>query len=122
VVPGFLQVELPADFGAEAAAVLIQPADVAVVEEVTSPALIAATLASAEQGTLVLAGAALGSARSALAYLATVDLRGPLLAVTRGVVDARRRNGALAVEAVSLTPALRRDLIERRDPWTSPSS
>jgi type II secretory ATPase GspE/PulE/Tfp pilus assembly ATPase PilB-like protein len=122
VVPGFLQVELPADFEAEAATVLSQPADVTVVEDVTTPALGAAALASAEQGTLVLAGVALGSLRSALAYLATVDLRGPLLALTRGVVDVQRRAGALTVDAVALTPALRRDLIERKDPWTSPSS
>jgi type II secretory ATPase GspE/PulE/Tfp pilus assembly ATPase PilB-like protein len=121
VVPGFLQVELPSDFGAEAATVLSQPADVIAVEDITPPALIAAALAAAEQGTLVLAGVALGSARSALAYLASVDLRGPLLVLTRGVVDVKRHAESLAVEAVTLTPALRRDLIERRDPWTSPS-
>jgi type II secretory ATPase GspE/PulE/Tfp pilus assembly ATPase PilB-like protein len=122
VVPGFLQVELPADFGTEAATVLTQPADVTVVEDVTPPALGAAALASAEQGTLVLAGVTLASVRSALAYLATADLRGPLLALTRGVVDVQRHAGALMVDALALTPALRRDLIERKDPWTSPSS
>jgi hypothetical protein len=122
VVSGFLQVELPADFGAEAATVLGQPADVIVVEDVAPPALATAALASAEQGTLVLAGLGLGSVRSALAYLATVDLRGPLLALTRGVVDVRRRGCGLTVDALSLTPALRRDLVERKDPWTSPSS
>jgi hypothetical protein len=100
---------------------LSQPADVIAVEDITPPALIAAALAAAEQGTLVLAGVALGSARSALAYLASVDLRGPLLVLTRGVVDVKRHAESLAVEAVTLTPALRRDLIERRDPWTSPS-
>jgi type II secretory ATPase GspE/PulE/Tfp pilus assembly ATPase PilB-like protein len=122
VVPGFLQVELPADFTADAATMLVHGADVTVVEDVTTPALATAALASAEQGTLVLAGVALGSMRSALAYLATVDLRGPLLALTRGVVDAQRRGGALAIDVRPLTPALRRDLIERKDPWTSPSS
>ncbi|HEY7139994.1 MAG TPA: hypothetical protein VIE44_07855, partial [Methylomirabilota bacterium] len=121
-VPGFLQIELAADFAAEAATILGQPADVILVEDVTPAPLVAAALASVEQGTLVLAGLGLGSVRSALAYLATVDLRGPLLALTRGVVDVQRRNGALTVEALSLTPALRRDLIERKDPWTSPSS
>jgi type II secretory ATPase GspE/PulE/Tfp pilus assembly ATPase PilB-like protein len=122
VVPGFMQVELSTDFGAEAVTVLGQPADVILVEDVTMPALAAAALASAEQGTLVLAGLSLGSARSALAYLATLYLRGPLLAVTRGVVEVRRRGCGLTVDALSLTPALRRDLVERKDPWTSPSS
>jgi type II secretory ATPase GspE/PulE/Tfp pilus assembly ATPase PilB-like protein len=122
VVPGFLQVELPVDFGTEAPTVLSQPADVILVEDITPPPLAAAALAAAEQGTLVLAGLGLGSARSALTYLATVDLRGPLLGLTRGVVGVRRHGGGLTVDALSLTPALRRDLIERKDPWTSPSS
>ena len=122
VVPGFLQVELPVDFGTEAPTVLGQPADVILVEDITPPPLAAAALATAEQGTLVLAGLGLGSARSALTYLATVDLRGPLLGLTRGVVGVRRHGGGLTVDALSLTPALRRDLIERKDPWTSPSS
>jgi type II secretory ATPase GspE/PulE/Tfp pilus assembly ATPase PilB-like protein len=121
VVPGFLQIELPSDFGADAATVLSQPADVIAVEDVTAPAMVAAALATAEQGTLVLAGLALGSVRSALAYLGTIDLRGPLLALTRGVVDVQRRGDSLTVDAVPLTPASRRELIERRDPWTSPS-
>ncbi len=121
VVPGFLQVELPNDFGTEAAPVLGQAADVLLVEDVTPPALAAAALTSAEQGALVLAGLAFCSVRSALAYLATIDLRGPLLALTRGVVDVRRRGHGLTVDAISLTPALRRDLVERKDPWTSPS-
>ena len=122
VVPGFLQVELPVDFGTEAPTVLSQPADVILVEDITPPPLAAAALATAEQGTLVLAGLGLGSARSALTYLATVDLRGPLLGLTRGVVGVQRHGGGLTVDALSLTPALRRDLIERKDPWTSPSS
>ena len=122
VVPGFLQVELPNDFGTEAAPVLGQAADVILVEDVAPPTVAAAAVASAEQGALVLAGLALCSVRSALAYLATVDLRGPLLGLTRGVVDVRRRGKGLTVDAVSLTPALRRDLVERKDPWTSPSS
>jgi type IV pilus assembly protein PilB len=122
VVPGFLQVELSTDFSTDAAAMLAQGADVTVVEDVTSPTLAAAALGCAEQGALVLAGVALGSVRSALAYLATVDLRGPLLALTRGVVDAQRRGGALTVDVLPLTPALRRDLLERKDPWTSQSS
>jgi type II secretory ATPase GspE/PulE/Tfp pilus assembly ATPase PilB-like protein len=122
VVPGFLQVELPTDFGTEAATILSRPADVTLVEDVATANLSAAALASAEQGTLVLAGVALGSMRSALAYLATSDLRGPLLALTRGIVDVKRRRDALTVDALSLTPALRRDLVERKDPWTSPSS
>ena len=121
-VLGFLQVELTADFTAAAATMLVHGADVTIVEDVTTPALATAALASAEQGTLVLAGVALGSVRSALAYLATVDLRGPLLALTRGVVEAQRRGGALVIDVRPLTPALRRDLIERKDPWTSPSS
>jgi hypothetical protein len=58
VVPRFLQVELPTDFGTEAASVLRQPAEVTLVEDVASPALSGAALASAEQGTLVLAGVA----------------------------------------------------------------
>jgi type II secretory ATPase GspE/PulE/Tfp pilus assembly ATPase PilB-like protein len=120
-VPGFLQVELPSDFGADAPTVLGQPADVIAVEDITRPPLLAAALAAAEQGTLVLAGLALGSARSALAYLAGVDLRGPLLALTRGVIGVKRHAESLVIEAVTLTPALRRDLIERKDPWTSPS-
>jgi type IV pilus assembly protein PilB len=122
VVPGFLQVELPNDFATEAAPVLGQAADVILVEDVAPPALAAAAVAAAEQGALVLAGLALSSVRSALAYLATIDLRGPLLALTRGVVDVRRRGRGLAVDALSLTPAMRRDLVERKDPWTSPTS
>ena len=122
VVPGFLQVELPNKFGTEAAPVLGQAADVILVEDVTPPALAAAAVASAEQGTLVLAGLAFSTVRSALAYLATIDLRGPLLALTRGVVDVRRRGSGLTVDALSLTPALRRDLVDRKDPWTSPTS
>jgi type II secretory ATPase GspE/PulE/Tfp pilus assembly ATPase PilB-like protein len=120
-VPGFLQVELPSDFEADALIVLSQPADVIAVEDITSPPLLAAALAAAEQGTLVLAGLALGSARSALAYLAGVDLRGPLLALTRGVIGVKRHAESLVIEAVTLTPVLRRELIERKDPWTSPS-
>jgi type II secretory ATPase GspE/PulE/Tfp pilus assembly ATPase PilB-like protein len=122
VVPGFLQVELPTDFGSQAASVLSEPADVTLVEDFATATLRHAALASAEQGTLILAGVALGSMRSALSYLATADLRGPLLALTRGVVDVKRRGDALTVDALSLTPALRRDLVERKDPWTSPSS
>jgi hypothetical protein len=95
---------------------------VTLVEDVASPALSGAALASAEQGTLVLAGVALASIRSALAHLAATDLRGPLLTLTRGIVDVQRHGSALAIDALSLTPALRRDLIERKDPWTSPSS
>ncbi len=122
VVSGFLQVELPQGFEAEAPAVLNQPGDVILVEDITQPTLVAAALASAEQGTLVLAGLGLCSIRSALAYLSTVDLRGPFLALTRGVVDVHRRGGFLAVDALTLTPALRRDLADRKDPWTSPTS
>jgi hypothetical protein len=121
-VLGFLQVELPADFTVDAATMLVHGSDVTVVEDMTTPALATAALASAEQGTLVLAGVALGSVRSALAYLATVDLRGPLLALTRGVVEVQRRGGAFVIDVRPLTPALRRDLIERKDPWTSLSS
>jgi type II secretory ATPase GspE/PulE/Tfp pilus assembly ATPase PilB-like protein len=121
VVPGFLQVELPTDFGTEAAAILSRPGEVTLVEDMATANLSAAALASADQGTLVLAGIALGSMRSALAYLASADLRGPLLALTRGIVDVRRRRDALTIEALSLTPALRRDLVERKDSWTSPS-
>ena len=122
VVPGYLQVELPTDFESQAVAVLLQPADVTLVEDVATPGLVGAALTGAEQGTLVLAGVALGSIRSALAYLATGDLRGPLLALTRGVVEVHSGKGAWTVEALPLTPALRRDLVERKDPWTSPSS
>ena len=122
VVPGFLQVALAAAFEAEAATALAQPADVIAVDDVATPALNAAALASAERGALVLAGVALGSARSALAYLAAHDLRGPLLAMTRGVVDVRRSGDVLKIDAVPFTPALRRDLVERKDPWTSPTS
>ena len=122
VVPRFLQVELANAFDAEAALILGRRADVALVEDVTTEALSRAALASAEQGTLVLAGAALGSMRSAVAYLSSSDLRGPLLALTRGIVDVRRCGDALALDALSLTPALRRDLVERREPWTLPSS
>lgn len=122
VVPEFLQVGLPNAFEAEAAGALTQPADVIVVEDVATPVLAAAVLASAEQGALVLAGVALGSARSALAYLAALDLRGPLLAITRAVVDVQVGADALKIDAVPLTPASRRDLVERKDPWTSPIS
>jgi type IV pilus assembly protein PilB len=122
VVPGFLQVELGPSFEREAAAALAQPADVIAVEDVAAPALGVAALAGAEHGALVLAGVTLGSARSALAYLAALDLRGPLLAMTRGVVDVQRSGDALTIDVVTFTPALRRDLVERKDPWTSPTS
>jgi hypothetical protein len=122
VVPGFLQVELATAFETEAAAVLAQPADVIAVEDIVSPGLGAAALASAEHGALVLAGVAFGSGRSALAYLAALDLRGPLLALTRGIVDVQRSGDTLKIDAVPFTPALRRDLVARKDPWTSPTS
>jgi type IV pilus assembly protein PilB len=122
VVPGFLQAALGAGFERDAVGALAQPADVIAVEDIATPALSAAAVASAERGGLVLAGVALGSARSALAYIAALDLRGPLLAVTRGLVDVTRRDDALTVDAMPFTPDLRRDLIERKDPWTSPSS
>jgi type II secretory ATPase GspE/PulE/Tfp pilus assembly ATPase PilB-like protein len=122
VVEKFLQVELSSDFETEAARVLRQPADLTLVEELATPALWYAALVSAEQGTLVLGGVPLGSMRMVLAYLATADLRGPLLALTRGIVNVRHRDSELVIDALTLTPALRQDLIERRDPWTSPSS
>jgi len=121
VVPGFLQVALGPSFEAEAAAALAQPADLIAVEDIAAPALAVAALAGAEHGALVLAGVPLGSARSALAYLAALDLRGPLLAMTRGVVDVQRSGDALRIDVVPFTPALRRDLVERKDPWTSPT-
>jgi hypothetical protein len=122
VVPGFLQVGLGTAFDVEAPAALAQPADVIAVEDVATPALGAAALASTEYGTLVLAGVAFCSARTALAYLAALDLRGPLLAMTRGVVDVQRGGDGLKIDAVPFTPALRRDLVERKDPWTSLTS
>jgi type II secretory ATPase GspE/PulE/Tfp pilus assembly ATPase PilB-like protein len=121
VVPEFLQVALGPAFEAEAAAALAHPADVIAVEDIAAPAVAVAALAGAEHGVLVLAGVGLGSARSALAYLAALDLRGPLLAMTRGVVDVQRSGDALRIAAVPFTPALRRDLVERKDPWTSPN-
>jgi type IV pilus assembly protein PilB len=120
-VPEFLQVEVPDDFPAGAACVLRQRADVVLVEDLLPPAVTAAALACADGGALVLGGVPLGSARLVLAHLAAADLRGPLLELTRGVVDVRRRTGARIVEVVSLTPALRRDLTEHRSRWTSPS-
>jgi type IV pilus assembly protein PilB len=122
VVPGFVQVELPAGFAEQAATVLSQPADVVLIEDVTPPVVCAAALARAEEGSLVLAGVPLASLRSALTYLASADLRGPLVEWTRAVVEVRRQEGTRITEVLSLTPALRRDLIERKDPWTSPSS
>jgi type IV pilus assembly protein PilB len=112
-VPEFLQVELSDDFAAAAATVLRQRADVVLVEELGSPLLMAA-LASAERGALVLGGLEVDSVRLALAYLATAELRGPLLELTRGVVAMRGRAGTRTVEVVPLTPALRRDLLERQ--------
>jgi type II secretory ATPase GspE/PulE/Tfp pilus assembly ATPase PilB-like protein len=122
VVPEFVQVELPSEFGTEAVGILRQPADVTLVEDVGTAALSTAALGAAEQGTLVLAGVTLGSIRSALAYLGAADLRGPLVGLTRGIVEVQRRSDGLAIDALSLTPALRRDLIDRKDQWTSPSS
>jgi hypothetical protein len=81
----------------------------------------AAALSMAERGALVLAGVGLVSARSALAYLASSDLRGPMLGLTRGVVEVHRRPDGRVVNAQALTPATRRDLLDRRDPWTSPT-
>ncbi|HZS34828.1 MAG TPA: ATPase, T2SS/T4P/T4SS family [Methylomirabilota bacterium] len=121
VVPGFLQIELSGEFPGGAATVLGQHADVVVVEDLRPPPVAVAALAQAERGALVLGGIGFASLRSALAHLATAELRGPLLALTRGVVEARHREPGGALEALPLTPALRRELLERRDPWTSPS-
>jgi len=43
------------------------------------------------------------------------------LVMGKGRVVGEVLTGSPEVDAVTLTPALRRDLIERRDPWTSPS-
>jgi type IV pilus assembly protein PilB len=122
VVPGFVQVELPTGFGEHAGTVLGQPADVVLVEDMVPPAVCVAALARAEEGSLVLGGLALASLRSALTHLAGADLRGPLLEWTRAVVEVRRQEDTRITEVLSLTPALRRDLIERKDPWTSRNS
>jgi type IV pilus assembly protein PilB len=121
VVSGFLQVELADRYLAGSVAVLGQPADVVLLEDVLPPVVCAAALSMAERGALVLAGVGLVSARSALAYLASSDLRGPMLGLTRGVVEVHRRPDGRVVNAQALTPATRRDLLDRRDPWTSPT-
>jgi type IV pilus assembly protein PilB len=121
VVPAFLQVELPDDFAGAAPAVLRQGADVLLVEDLLPAAVAVAALARAQEGALVLGGLEVGSPGLALAHLGASDLRGPLLALARGVVGVRRRAGARVVEVVPLSQALRRGLLGRRGAWTSPS-
>lgn len=120
-VPDVVQVELPDDFADGAPTVLRQWADVVLVEDLLPPAVTVAALARAQDGAVVVGGLDVGAPRLALAHLAASDLRGPLLALAEGVVGVGRRAGARAVEVVPLTPALRRDLIEHKGPWTSPS-
>jgi type IV pilus assembly protein PilB len=126
VIPEFVQVEVPGDFGAAAATILTQPVDVALIEDVGSPPACQAALGSAEQGALVLGGLAFATNRSGLAHLLTLDLpRGPLLAATRGLVHVRRRGPRYEVETLPMTEALRAELATNQTPlipWTSPTS
>jgi type II secretory ATPase GspE/PulE/Tfp pilus assembly ATPase PilB-like protein len=111
VLPEFVQVEVPGDFGATVATLLAQPADVALVEDARSAGVCLAAFASAERGTLVLAGLGFSTNATALAHLMTLDVpRLPFLAAIRGLVHVRRLGARKRVEVLPMTDALRREL------------
>ncbi|MBI2469500.1 MAG: Flp pilus assembly complex ATPase component TadA [Candidatus Rokubacteria bacterium] len=120
VIPDFLQVEVPGDFAEAAATILASPADVVLVEDLgRTPACLAA-IGGAEQGMLVLGGLGFATTTTGLAHLLGLDLpRGPLLGITRGLVNVQRHGGRYRVEAVPMTEELRRELFNRQAPWTS---
>jgi len=116
LVPDFVQVEVPGDFGASVATILDQPTDVAVVEDVEPGPAALAAFASAERGALVLAGVRFATNAGGLAHLLAVDApRGPLLAATRGLVHVRRHGLEYRVEVLPMTEDLRRELEHRSD-------
>jgi type II secretory ATPase GspE/PulE/Tfp pilus assembly ATPase PilB-like protein len=116
LVPDFVQVEVPGDFGTSVTTILDQPADVVMVEDIEPGPAIQAAFASAERGALVLAGIRFATNAAGLAHLLAVDVpRGPLLAATRGLVHVRRRGLEYHAEVLPMTEALRRELGPRPD-------
>lgn len=119
VIPEFLQVEVPGDFGDAAATILASPADVVLVEDLGKTAACLAAIGSAEQGMLVLGGLGFATNTTGLAHLLALDLpRGPLLGVTRGLANVQRHGSRYRVEAVTMTDELRQELLNRQVPWT----
>jgi type IV pilus assembly protein PilB len=125
-VPGFLQVEVPGDFGEGAAKILRHPADVAVVEDLRTDAACLAAIGTVQQGTLVLGGLAAPSNVAALAHLWTLDVpRVPLFAVTKGLANVSLRGAQYTVSVLPMTETLRQEWLVGPDPyrsWTSRTS
>jgi type II secretory ATPase GspE/PulE/Tfp pilus assembly ATPase PilB-like protein len=116
VVPDFVQVEIPGDFGGGVATILGQHADVVVVEDVGSAPPCRAAFRAAERGALVLAGVDVTSAGAALGQVLSLDVpRAALLSVTRGVAEVRRAGAQYAVEVLAMTDERRREWSGRVD-------
>lgn len=111
VLPDFVQVEVPGDFGPAAARILAQPTDVAVVEDAASPQTCLAAFVSAERGALVLAGLDFPTNATSLSHLMRLDVpRVSLLAATRGLVHVRRLGLRYWAEVLAMTDELRGQL------------
>ncbi len=116
VVPGFVQVEVADQLEAAAPAILGQPLDVALVEDVGPLPVSLAALAAAEQGALVLAGLGVASNASALTHLRAPDL--PMVAFLeniRGVVNIHRRGVRSRAEVLLMSDELRGRLARQGD-------
>jgi len=115
VMPEFVQVEVPGDFGAAAATILTQPTDIALVEDVASAPACLAAFSSAQRGTLVLGGLGFATNAIGLSHVVALDVpRNALLATIRGLVHVRRRGLRYWVdEVLPMTDELRRGLTSR---------
>jgi type II secretory ATPase GspE/PulE/Tfp pilus assembly ATPase PilB-like protein len=123
VVPDYVQVELSARFADGAPAVLLQPLDVALVEELDA-GTVRSALEAVGEGALVIGGLPTASGRAGVAGLLSGPVpRGGLLDALRGVVSVGRTGAAYRLEVLTMTEGLRRELLrEGQGPWTSPTS
>jgi type II secretory ATPase GspE/PulE/Tfp pilus assembly ATPase PilB-like protein len=122
VVPEFVQVEVPGEFAENAATILMHPADVVVVEDVTATATCLAAIGSAEQGALVVGGLGFGTNATGLAHLLSLDLpRVPLLSATTGLANVHRHGSRHRVGVLPMDEELRHELLTRQGPhgWMS---
>jgi type II secretory ATPase GspE/PulE/Tfp pilus assembly ATPase PilB-like protein len=116
VVPDFVQVEIPGDFGGGVATILGQHADVVLVEDVGSAPACRAAFLAAERGALVLAGVDVTTTAGALGQVLGLDVpRVALLAATRGVAEVRGAGTRYAVEVLAMTDERRREWSGRAD-------
>jgi type II secretory ATPase GspE/PulE/Tfp pilus assembly ATPase PilB-like protein len=122
VVPDFVQVEVPGDFGENGAMILGHPADVTVVEDVTATGMCLAAIGAAEQGTLVLGGLGFGTNATGLAHLFSLDVpRVPLLSAMVGLANVHRHGSRHRVGVLPMDEELRHELLTRQGPhgWMS---